>query len=413
MYIVLMDGRDPRFLGGSARTRNARVAARAGAAVRSFSTLPGSQTDLVPRPALPDASIVSDVTTVDIAVLVPAHVGLMLSLFEDPVFIQARDSGLQTRLDDGSGAWIAVVPARELRAVAADMGCMSALPRRPLSTGSILDLSTRISRQRSARMALRATQKITDGWVSRTLNRPVSRACSHIALMLGMNAMAASVVTLLVGFVSAWVAAQPGYLAFALTGLLFHVASVIDGVDGEIARVTLTESPAGAKIDTIVDQLTYLVCFAGVTIGWMREGSGTAAMTMTVAIGVALVLSLFRAGRFVSTHAENASFVFIDRAVRRAASDTGHLPLRLAAGAFTLLRRDLFAVIFLAVSLTGVRAAVPALILTGVVIANLTFSVYGSELAAAASVLSKETRPAGAPPAARLYSRTARSGTQA
>jgi hypothetical protein len=48
--------------------------------------------------------------------------------------------------------------------------------------------------------------------------------------------------------------------------------------------------------------------------------------------------------------------------VRRAARDTGRATLRLAALLFTLLRRDLFAVLFLAVSLTGQRAAVPVLI---------------------------------------------------
>jgi len=361
---------------------------------------------------LPGAPILGDATASDTAVLVPANVGLMLSLFDDPVFIRARDSGTPTRLDDGADAWIVVGPARDLGALGADLSRSNALPRRSLASGSILDLSTRGARRRSAWTALRATQKATDGWVSRNLNRPVSRACSYVALTLGMSATAASTVTLLVGLICAWVAAQPGYLALALTGLLFHAASILDGVDGEIARATLTESPRGARIDTVVDQFTYLACFAGVTIGWMREGSGSTAMTMTAAIGLALVLSLLRAGRFVSTHAENASFVFIDRAVRRAASDTGRLPLRFAAGAFTLLRRDLFAVIFLGVSLMGIRAAIPALILTGVVIANLTFSVYGSELAAAASTLTQETRRR-TPMSAPVYSQTAGTETQA
>jgi CDP-L-myo-inositol myo-inositolphosphotransferase len=233
-------------------------------------------------------------------------------------------------------------------------------------------------------MALRATQKVTDGWVSRTLNRPVSRACSRVALSVGMTASTASFITLLIGLGCAWIAAQPGYVPLVLTGILFQLASILDGVDGEIARATLTESDNGARVDTIVDQVTYVACFAGATIGWVREGSGTVALASTLFIGFALVLTLLRGGRFVSQHADNASFVFIDRAVRRAALDTGRLPLRLAAAAFTLLRRDLFAIIFLVVSLTGVRAMIPALIVVGILIANLTFTFYGSELADAA-----------------------------
>ena len=45
---------------------------------------------------------------------------------------------------------------------------------------------------------------------------------------------------------------------------------------------------------------------------------------------------------------------------------------------------DVCTVLFLVVAVFGVRAAVPALVATGVVIANLTFTLYSRELAAAA-----------------------------
>jgi hypothetical protein len=99
---------------------------------------------------------------------------------------------------------------------------------------------------------------------------------------------------------------------------------------------------------------------------------------------VALLLSLWRGGRFVARYAPNASFVFIDRSVRRAASDTGLPLLRLAAHAFTLLRRDLFSVVFMGVALLGNRALIPAMVAAGIVVANLTMTVYHRELAAAA-----------------------------
>jgi hypothetical protein len=54
------------------------------------------------------------------------------------------------------------------------------------------------------------------------------------------------------------------------------------------------------------------------------------------------------------------------------------------ASVFTLLRRDVFAVLFFLASLTGIRAFVPGLVAFGVVVANFTFSRYDEELAAAA-----------------------------
>jgi CDP-L-myo-inositol myo-inositolphosphotransferase len=361
MYIVPLNGPDVRFLGGSAASRNARVARRVGATICALRDLPRDRSAT--------------------AVVVPAHVALMASLFDDPAFLTAAAAGLPLWLDSGPGASVLVGPAAK---VGADLPSLAAFPRQMVSPGLILNVSTPADRREATRMALRATQKVTDGWVSRTLNRPVSRACSRVALSVGMTASTASFITLLIGLGCAWIAAQPGYVPLVLTGILFQLASILDGVDGEIARATLTESDNGARVDTIVDQVTYVACFAGATIGWVREGSGTVALASTLFIGFALVLTLLRGGRFVSQHADNASFVFIDRAVRRAALDTGRLPLRLAAAAFTLLRRDLFAIIFLVVSLTGVRAMIPALIVVGILIANLTFTFYGSELADAA-----------------------------
>jgi 1L-myo-inositol 1-phosphate cytidylyltransferase / CDP-L-myo-inositol myo-inositolphosphotransferase len=309
----------------------------------------------------------------------------MLPLFADSGFVDATHLASPVWVDDVEGGGSVLVgPAQLVAALVGDPTASGALPRRAAGPGTILNIATPAARRRATTVVLRATQKPTDGWVSRHFNRPVSRAFSRVALMLGMSATMASLSTLVVGLVCAWVAAQPGYLPLIVTGILFHLASVLDGVDGEIARATLTESAAGARVDTIVDQMTYLACFAGVTVGWVREGSGLMAAQSTALVGVALVASLIRAGRFVSRHAENASFVVIDRAVRRAARETGRIPLRVAAAAFTLLRRDLFALLFLGVSLTGLRGSIPALIFAGVVVANVTFSVYGAELADAA-----------------------------
>lgn len=364
MHIVPLDGADTRFLGGSARARHQRLAARVGAAYTLL--------DAAPR------------DTDDILVLVPATSAVMLPLLRDQAFLGVVASGVGTRLDAPEGAFVVVGPAQSVLPLARDSDALRALPRRPLGPGTLLNIATAADRRRATTEALLATRKATDGWVSRHVNRPISRACSRVALGLGMSATGASLVTLLLGLACAWVAAQPGYLAFVGTGLLFQLASVLDGVDGEIARATLTESERGARVDTVVDQLTYLTSFAGMTIGWVREGSGTTALWVTAAIGATLVLTLLRAGRFVARHASHASFVIIDRSVRRAARDTGQLTLRLAASLFTLLRRDLFAVLFLAVSLTGQRVAVPALILAGILVANLTFSLHGRDLAEAA-----------------------------
>lgn len=375
MYTVLIEGPDARFLGASTRSRNGRVVQRSGATLCP----PSDLASYGPHAAM----------------LVPSDVALMPSLFSDDTFDQATRRVEPTRLD-AAGASVIVGAASALATLLQEPAQFATLATREVGADTILPIGTSTARRRATRAALASTAKATDGWVSRHVNRPISRACSRVALRLGVTANGASLITLVVGLVCAWTAAQPGYGAFVITGILFQLASILDGVDGEIARATLTESERGAQVDTAVDQITYGACFIGTTIGWIRSGSRTTAMGSTFLIGFALIASLIRGARFVARHGQNASFVVIDRSVRRAAKDTGRWPLRVAAAAFALLRRDLFAVVFLLVSFTGVRALVPALILCGAVVANVTFSLYGQELADAARAERRRPRAAAA-----------------
>jgi hypothetical protein len=324
--VVLLPGPDIRVLGGSARARNERIAARAGATAISQDELAKRRDRL--------------------AVIVPPDRLIDLSNFP------------------------------------------------PSSSDALLDISTAAARARTTWLILQRTGKPTDGWVSRHCNRPISRIVSFALLSAGLKASHASLITLLVGIAAALIVAQPGYGAFVATGVLFQLASVLDGVDGEMARATLTESEAGAKLDAIVDQITYVACFVGLTVGWIREGHGAEAFVWTSAVGMALVLTLVRGGRFVARYAPDASFVFIDRSVRRAAQGATRPGLRLAPALFTLMRRDLFAIIFFVVSLTGQRVLVPGLVASGVIAANLTLSIYRRELAEAAVAERGVTRSA-------------------
>jgi CDP-L-myo-inositol myo-inositolphosphotransferase len=49
-----------------------------------------------------------------------------------------------------------------------------------------------------------------------------------------------------------------------LGALLFQLASIIDGVDGEIARATFRTSRSGSMLDSLTDAATNLAFFAGV-----------------------------------------------------------------------------------------------------------------------------------------------------
>ena len=121
-------------------------------------------------------------------------------------------------------------------------------------------------------------------------NRPVSRAISTLVLRytdlkpvhatLGTAAIAlAMTLALLFG-------GAPGLVA---GGLLFHAASVFDGVDGEMARATWRSSRAGASFDSIVDVLTNLFFVLGLTLNLAARHGRIALVLGGLSLGLLLI----------------------------------------------------------------------------------------------------------------------------
>lgn len=123
----------------------------------------------------------------------------------------------------------------------------------------------------AARKILAATTKASDGIVSRRLNRPVSQRLSGALLHVeGLRPWHLTVVTGAMAVIMFVSFLQPGPAGLILGGILFHVASVVDGIDGEIARATFRSSERGALLDSAVDMATNLLFYLGVTVSLAR-----------------------------------------------------------------------------------------------------------------------------------------------
>jgi 1L-myo-inositol 1-phosphate cytidylyltransferase / CDP-L-myo-inositol myo-inositolphosphotransferase len=125
------------------------------------------------------------------------------------------------------------------------------------------DVDTPEDLRQAAKRLRRSLTKRTDGPVSRYLNRPLSTRLSMKLAHLPLHPDVVSLVALLVALGGAW-ALGAGFGVAG--GLLVHAASVLDGVDGEIARLRLRASPAGALLDGVLDRLSDAAIIAGVTV---------------------------------------------------------------------------------------------------------------------------------------------------
>lgn len=136
---------------------------------------------------------------------------------------------------------------------------------------AVLDRSlvpmTRVVDEPSAKAASRALldslRKPADGVVSRCLNRRLSLFLSRLLAGLGVRPNFLTVLFTLIGLSAgllAWVA-QPWWI-LVLAGALVQLQSVLDGCDGEVARLTFRSTKVGQWMDSVGDDLTnYAFCF--------------------------------------------------------------------------------------------------------------------------------------------------------
>jgi len=77
--------------------------------------------------------------------------------------------------------------------------------------------------------------------------------------------------TLGVSFAAGVFFAFGGYWNMLTGAVLSWLASVLDGCNGEVARLKLQDSAFGCWLETVCDYLYYLFIFAGMTIGLVRS----------------------------------------------------------------------------------------------------------------------------------------------
>jgi phosphatidylglycerophosphate synthase len=131
----------------------------------------------------------------------------------------------------------------------------------------------------------RATYKQTDAKLAR-FNRRISLPISIALLRTPVTANMMSLFIFALGLLSAWLFSRGEYVAGVLGGVLSLAASILDGCDGEIARLKYQESALGCWLETMGDYSYYLAIFVGLTIGAVRQ-TGVQAFYPIGAVGLA------------------------------------------------------------------------------------------------------------------------------
>jgi phosphatidylglycerophosphate synthase len=116
----------------------------------------------------------------------------------------------------------------------------------------------------------RASYKNTDATLAR-LNRRMSLPVSIALIRTPITANQLSVLLVALGFYAAWLFSIGHYITGIIGASLSLAASILDGCDGEIARLKYQESALGCWIETFGDYSYYIAIFVGLTIGAVRQ----------------------------------------------------------------------------------------------------------------------------------------------
>ncbi len=208
------------------------------------------------------------------------------------------------------------------------------------------------------RWLLRGSGKSRDGFVSRYLNRPISRAVSGFLVKTSITPNLWTVLITAFPLIGFLFLIRGTYLGFVIGALLFNVQSILDGCDGEIARAKYLDSEKGPGIDAVGDLISLLLFSIGLGFGlfrgpqqhtfshWIFLGEGVLTFVfLALRLGPDHVLDLFRRGPAAVVYSKND-----DRLRRSGGQVFGD---RFTSWAFELTKRDVVFLAFLIAAALG------------------------------------------------------------
>lgn len=107
--------------------------------------------------------------------------------------------------------------------------------------------------------------KPNDGPVSRYINRPLSVRISRRLVKYGITPNQISIFTFVCSVAASGLFTLAGYPALIVGGILAQFASVIDGCDGEIARLKYLTNRYGGWLDSVLDRYADALLLFGLT----------------------------------------------------------------------------------------------------------------------------------------------------
>ncbi len=239
--------------------------------------------------------------------------------------------------------------------------------------------------RRAERRLVWSLRKSADGIASKLINRHLSLPITWLLMRTRVLPNHVTLVALACALAGSVIIGQGGYAAGAAGMLLVELGSIVDGIDGELARLKFLFSRTGQWLDTVVDDVAN-VCYstgimvnlhaAGITWAFPLWLASTVGFVLTQASQYWLISRVYKSGDLASIPWAFQSTSFLSqRPTGIVAWVTATVP--------KLLKRDSAVTIFTAFALLGHLDWVLVAYSTGSLVFFVVFFVQFARNAAA------------------------------
>ncbi|MBI4423327.1 MAG: CDP-alcohol phosphatidyltransferase family protein [Elusimicrobia bacterium] len=152
--------------------------------------------------------------------------------------------------------------------------------KRALAAGSCVRVQSPLRDGRAEAWVLDGARKGQDGLMARLFDRRISLAVTRRLLDTPVRPNHMTVFSSLLGLAGAALFAWPDRAHAVAGALLVWLHSVLDGCDGELARLKFQESRFGGTLDFWGDNLVHVALFLSIGAGLWRGGLGAGALAL-------------------------------------------------------------------------------------------------------------------------------------
>ncbi len=180
--------------------------------------------------------------------------------------------------------------------------------------------------------ALESTTADRDGFMARHVDRHISRLISRGLARTPVTPNGVTLFNTAVGLTGAFLLLRGGYWSQLAGTLLFLLCVVLDGVDGELARLKLRETPFGHYLDIVTDNIVHVAIFVGLAVGLYRETGSVAHLNLLWILLGGFLLCAVAVQRCLKAGGSKAGTAAVDRMTKLMANrDFAYLLVVLAA----------------------------------------------------------------------------------